>query len=554
LREALFDLGVRRADRVAILSYNRPEWIIADLAIQGLGAVDVPIYHTLPATQVDYYLRDSGACVLLTEDARQTAKVGPTGTRSPALRHVVQMDGDPAGDALAYGALVAASSPRRDRSDELDAVERAVSPDDVATFIYTSGTTGAPKGAMLSHRALLHTALAARELVSLTERDVFLSFLPLCHVVERVGGYYLPVTVGAEIVLSGGPFALAADLREARPTAFICVPRVYDSMRERVMEAVATMPAHRRRLVTWALGRAREAVLARQAGRRPPWTGAPARVLADRLVLRRMREAVTGGAMRYVVSGGAPLNPETGIFVESLGIPILEGYGLTELPVISLNRPEDARFGTVGSPLAGIEVRVAPDGEILARGPSLMTGYHGRPDDSASAVDQDGWLHTGDVGRQDPRGRITITDRIKDIIVLANGKNIAPQMIEALMRESPLVQECVLFGDRQNSLGALIVPALDRVRAALREADLPEIEHDLALCEAPAVIRMVKSELDRLSSGLADFERIKQFRLIARPFSIETGELTPTMKVRRRAVAAAYADYVAAMFPHDRES
>jgi len=551
LRASLYGLGVRRGDRVALLSYNRPEWIIADLAVQSLGAVDVPIYHTLPASQVDYYLRDSGASIIVTEDARQTAKLGVSANRSPTLNHIVQIADDTASGVTPFATLVEDGPLDAKIQATLDAIEAEVSPDDVATFIYTSGTTGMPKSAMLSHRALLYTSEAATQMAGICETDVFLSFLPLCHVVERVGGYYLPMSIGGEIVISEGPFALSAEMREAAPTAFICVPRVFDAIRDRVVDTVAKLPHARRAAARWALAVGTDRARRIQAGRRSGPIGGLLYALADALALRRIRVTATGGSMRYLVSGGAPLDPETGLFMAAIGVEVLEGYGLTEFPVISLNRPGDARFGTVGPPIPGVGVRIAADGEVLARGPSLMRGYYGRDSANDQTVDAERWLHTGDVGELDATGRLTITDRIKDIIVLANGKNVAPQPIETLLRQSPFVSEAVLFGDGQNSLVALIVPAFDHIRADRRRTGLPPAATgDEELARDPEVRRLMKAELDRLSSGLADFEHVKQFRLIPRPFSIENDELTPTMKVKRRSVARTYAADIAAMLRH----
>lgn len=551
LRRALYRLGVRRGDRVAILSYNRPEWITADLAVQGLGAVTVPIYHTLPSSQVAFYLRDSGAVAVFTEDAQQSAKLLDTRHATPPLpvRDVIQFVGEPplangGMRAIPYAELPFSASGDAELDRALDEMEALVTPDQTATFIYTSGTTGNPKGAMLCHTALLHTSWAARQVVHISESDVFLSFLPLCHVVERVGGYYLPISVGAEIVISEGPFALAQELAEAQPTAFICVPRVYDVVRERVMEGIRRMPPVSRALALWALRVGTKKAESRERGLTSGWMSAPAGWAADRLVLRKIRYRVSGGRIRFLVSGGAPLNPETGRFLQSIGLTVLEGYGLTEFPVISLNIPGRVQLGSVGHALPQVEVRLADDGEILVRGPSLMSGYWAQPEATAAAIDADGWLHTGDIGTMDSGGRLAITDRIKDIIVLANGKNVAPQPIESLLKQSPLIAEAVLFGDGQNSLVALIVPRFDELRRRLGRAGTADTAEITGSADA---VRLVRAEINALSADLADYERIKQFRLLPREFSVDSDELTPTMKVKRRIVAERYADELAAM-------
>ncbi len=544
LRRAMHAMGVARGDRVAILAYNRPEWIIADLAIQGLGAIDVPIYHTLPASQVGHYLKDSGARFVFTEDERQSEKVRSLG--DAASIKICQFSGPVSGDISSFDTILENAGSDTDLDSRLDAEEGTVSPDAVATFIYTSGTTGSPKGAMLSHRALLHTGRAAQEIVTVDERDVFLSFLPLCHVVERVGGYYLPLQIGAEIVISQGPIALAAELAEADATIFICVPRVFDLMRERALEAIAQLPPLRRRIANLALTIGRRRASANEAGGGPGMALSCAYALAGRLVLRTVRRRLTGRCMRFLVSGGAPLHRDTGYFMASIGTTILEGYGLTEFPVISLNRPNDNRIGTVGTALPGVEIRISENGEIQARGPSLMMGYHNRPEDTAAII-EDGWLKSGDVGSLDADGRLRITDRIKDIIVLGSGKNVAPQPIEALLRRSPFISEAVLFGDGSVGLVGLIVPDFDRLKAHLRSRGHPDCAGNEELVGQPAAVKVIKDEIAAASAELADYERVKDIRLLPRPFTIETGELTPTMKTRRRIIAERYAAQLNAM-------
>jgi len=536
-------LGISQGDRIALLSENRPEWAIADLAAQSLGVVTVPIYSTLPAPQVRHLLADSAARVLVVSDRKQLAKAQEAREGVRALEHLVAMDAPESPGVLSFAQLMERGDSADIPDKDLDARAEGIRAEDLATLIYTSGTTGDPKGAMLTHRALLHTAVAAREIVRLDENDVFLSFLPLCHVIERVGGHYLPLAIGARIVYSEGVFAIAQELPQVQPTVFLCVPRLYESMREKVREGVARMPERRRRLALWALdvGRRR----AERAARGEPTGLLPGllHALADRLVLSRIREQATGGRIRFLVSGGAPLSPHTAAFFQSIGIEILEGYGLTELPVISLNRPGHAVPGTVGPPIPGIQVRIAEDGEILARGPSLMNGYFGKPEATAEAIDGEGWLHTGDVGEWTASGALRITDRKKDILVLANGKNVAPQPIEARLKESPYIAEAVLLGDRMAAVAAIIVPAFDRLRHWARDQEIPAT--DMAdLVNRAETRRLIKDEIDRLTADLADFERIKRFALAPQPFTIEGGELTPTLKVRRKVVLQKYADLV----------
>jgi long-chain acyl-CoA synthetase len=318
------------------------------------------------------------------------------------------------------------------------------------------------------------------------------------------------------------------------------VPRLYENMQERLNDFAAKMPERRRGMFAWALRIGTLCAGRRREGRRIGPLLAAQHAIADRLVLSKVREKIGAKRTRFFVTGGAPMNPSTGAFFEALGVRLLEGYGLTECPVISLNRPGQARLGTVGPPLPGMEVKIAPDGEILARGPSLMRGYFGRPEDTAEAIDSDGWFHTGDIGEMTPDGMLKITDRKKDIIVLANGKNVAPQPIEARLKESPYIAEIVLIGDRQNAIVAIVVPAFDRLKAWAKQ-------NELSTGDLPALLRraetrkLFKDEIDRLSERLADFERVKRFTLLDHPFSIEGGELTPTLKVKRKFIAQKYA-------------
>ncbi len=556
-RRGLWALGMRKGDRIAILSENRAEWAIADLAAQSMGVVTVPIYSTLPAAQVQYLVGDSAARILIASDKKQLAKAVEILPNVRTLEYVVAIE-DPqkslaslkielpeeqAARVLAFEEIIQKGETTDLRDDEIDAVAASMSPDDVATLIYTSGTTGDPKGAMLTHRNLLHTGYAVREITRIDENDVFLSFLPLCHIIERTGGHYLPLSVGAQIVYSDGVFAIGNEIGEVKPTVFLCVPRLFENMQEKVAEQTAKLPDRQRKVLQWAITVGEECVR-KQTDRRPigPIL-AIKRAIADKLVLSKLRDKVSGGRLRFFVSGGAPLNPNTFLFFQALGVHILEGYGLTELPVICLNRPGQERLGTVGQPLPQLDVKIAADGEILARGPGLMRGYFGKPEATADAIDSDGWCHTGDIGELSADGYLKITDRKKDIIVLANGKNVAPQPIEAHLKESLFISEIVLIGDKSSAIVAIIVPAFDKLKAWAKDHELG-LNDFAALMTRAETRKLYKDELDRLSIRLADFERVKRFTLVDKPFTIETGELTPTLKVKRKFIAQKYAGLI----------
>ncbi len=532
-------LGVRPGDRVALLSENRPEWVIADLGALAAGAVTVPIYPTLPSAQVAPLLLDSGARAVVVSDAKQLKKVAASRGTAPDLQIVVTMEGAAAqGDVRSFEAVMQQGDAVR--VDEFALTRDAVGPDDLMSIIYTSGTTGVPKGVMLTHDNMCATLDGAR--VNFTQfqppDDVFLSFLPLCHIFERVLSC-LALTTGAHTYYNDSIFKLMDNMAEARPTVMVNVPRVYESIHERVLADVAKMPEPRRKWFAWAVEVGERVAARRSAGKSlgPLWPVQKA--LADRVVLGRIR-ARFGGRLKFFVSGGAPLNPTTGAFFQAVGAPILEGYGLTETTgPAAANRAEHLRLGTVGLAFPGCEVRRADDGELLVRGRNVMRGYWNQPDATAEVLDGDGWFHTGDIGEIAPDGTITITDRKKDLLVLANGKKVAPQPIETMLKRSPWIADAVLLGDGSGTVGALILPDFDRLKAWGKEHDR-DTKDVAALAADPDVRRLLKKEVDGLSGDLADFERIKRLAVLPAPLTIEGGELTPTLKIRRKAVAEKY--------------
>ena len=552
-RRGLDALGLRKGDRVALISHeNRVEWAIADLAAQSLGLVTVPIYGTLPAAQVAYYLRDSNARAIVAGDSKQRAKVAEFRAETPSLEFVIAMEG--AQDKLdGEGALAFETVSQRGEaartSAELDAVAQCIDPDDVATLIYTSGTTGDPKGAMLSHVNLLHTpeAVVNEPIARLTDQDTFLSFLPLSHITERVGGHYLPLRVGACITYSQGLSSFSEELTQSvRPDMLLCVPRLWENMYDRFRDGLAKMPDKQRGPIEWGMKIGEAVAVRRSDGKSVGPLLALQHMLADKIVLSKVRERVTGGRLRYCVSGGAPLDPRAATFFLAIGIQILEGYGLSETSIITVNRPGKQRIGTVGTLLPEVEMKLADDGEILTRGPGRMKGYWNKPEATAEAIDEDGWFRTGDVGELSSDGYLRITDRKKDLIVLTNGKKVAPQPIEALLKHSPYIGEAVLLGDRQSTVMAILVPAFDKLKAWAKTNGLGAAD-DAALAAHPEVQKLFKAEIERCAPDLADYEKIKRFKLVDRPFTVDGGELTPTLKVKRKFVIQKYADLIASM-------
>jgi len=542
----LAQMGVGEGARVALLSGNRPKWPISDYAIQSLRAATVPIYPTLEPDQVGHILADSGARVAVIEDVVQLEKVQKArdAGQTPELERVVVMDdsysGEAGGGAERFADVEAAGA--ESPMEGWEEGWRALKPQSVATIIYTSGTTGAPKGAVLTHGNFLSNVEGVLQALPFREDDVMLSFLPLSHVFERCG-QYLTHSVGATTYYAESTDKVAENLREVRPTTMFSVPRLYEKMYDRIRQRVAEGPAARRRLFEAAISAGRRRYALEKAGRPVP-RGLEARLaLYDRLVFKKVREA-TGGRLRFFVAGGAKLSPEIGEFFYAAGLTIIEGYGLTETsPVIACNRMPVPRFGTVGPPLHNVEVKISESGEVLTRGPHVMQGYFENEEATREAFTEDGFFKTGDVGELDEAGCLRITDRIKNIMVLSTGKNVAPQPVETALVEAPSIVQAVLVGDGRRYVSALVVPDYDAVRKALGTEAANE-----ELCEDASCREMVWREIAAHTAGFADFERPKRFALLPRELSVEAGELTPTLKVKLRVVKERYRDEIEGLY------
>lgn len=559
-------LGVRPRDRVAILSDSRPEWVIGDLAALTAGAVTVPVYPTLPAGQVGYILAHSGARVVLAADEEQAAKVRASRREAPGVEAVVVFDpAPPAAAAPPPNAAADASEAGPKEYSLAEVIERghrrltteeglgriykeraqAVEPDALATIIYTSGTTGRPKGVMLSHRNFLANVVDVNRVIGISEDDTALSFLPLSHAFERTT-VYLYLYNGATFIFAESLETVGRDMQQVRPTVMTGVPRVFEKLRARVIAAVAEAPRLRQALFAWAAGVGHAAAGARLAGREPGLLTRIKAPIADRLVLSKIR-ARTGGRLRFVCSGSAPLSREVAEFLYAVGLPVLEGYGLTETaPVLTVNPLGAARIGTVGPPLARVELRIADDGEVLARGPNVMMGYYEDPQATAECI-REGWFHTGDIGRLDDDGYLSITDRKKEILVTAGGKNVAPQPVEALLKRDPLVAEAMLVGDRRPYVSALLAPdaATLEQRLAASGAASGSLDDLVGRDDVRALFQAV---VDQANAELAGFEQVKRFALLPAQFSVDTGELTPTLKLKRRVVAERWRDAIDGLY------
>jgi long-chain acyl-CoA synthetase len=510
----------------------------------------VPVYATLPANQVGYILAHSGARIVVAADEVQAAKVREERHRLPALEAVVVIDDEPAGgsDATSWSDIVERGHQRLMTEDGLGRQYKerahAIEPDALATIIYTSGTTGRPKGVMLSHRNFVVNVLDIDAVVTITDDDTVLSFLPLSHAFERMI-IYLYLYKGATIAFGESFATLGRDMQQVRPTVMTGVPRVYEKLRARIVDAVVAAPRARQGLFAWAVGVGHAAATARLAGREP---GALTRLqlpLADRLVLSKIR-ARTGGRLRFVVSGSAPLGRDVAEFLFAIGLPVLEGYGLTETsPALTANPLEAPRLGSVGRALPSVQLRIADDGEILARGPNVMVGYYDNPEATAATI-RDGWFHTGDIGQLDADGYLSITDRKKELLVTAGGKNVAPQPIEALLKRDAIVAEAVMIGDRQRFVAVLLIPDFALLEQRL-SGGAAGVSRE-ALVGRDDVRELFQPIVDRANSELASFEQVKSFALLPAEFTVEGGELTPTLKVKRRVVADRWKDVIEAIY------
>ncbi|MFA9461452.1 AMP-dependent synthetase/ligase [Thiohalorhabdus methylotrophus] len=515
--------GLVRGDRVALMGPNGSFWAAVDWAAQLLGLVVVPLYQGQQPTDLRYLLEDSGPSLICIQGkkalstleavAQDAAYLAPVAVRDPGTRDLSQ-------PFRTWAAFLEAGEPidRADVRHRNEHVQRS----HLATIVYTSGTTGWPKGVELTHGNLLTNLEGILDVLSIQESDRFLSVLPLAHIFERTAGHLLACLAGAEVAYARGPQSIAADLTGAHPTILIAVPRMFQLFHERA-EAQAERGGLAARALSWADSEGRFR-----------------RLLGRRLLGRGLRRRL-GGCIRLLVSGGAPLPAEVGAFFRKAGVPILEGYGQTETsPVVSVNPPEVLRPGTVGPPLPNLEVRVAGDGEILVRGPSVMRGYWGKPEETAQTFDND-WLRTGDTGGLDEAGYLYITDRKKDIIVTSGGKNIPPQRIELRLTAQPLIQQAVVFGDRQPYLGALIVPNWEQVHTQLGADADPDPE-------GKAVFRLMRATIQAALRDLSSWEQVRRFRVLREPFSEAAGEVTPTLKIRRKVVEEHYPREVASLF------
>jgi long-chain acyl-CoA synthetase len=546
---ALIALGVPRGGKVAILGFNRPEWVIFDHASMMAGGAPAGIYTTCSAEEVEYIIHHSESRVVLVENAAQLAKVKQVRARIPLLATIVLMRGAAAGvdgDVLTWEAFLARGGPGLQA--ELDERLGAIEPSDLATLIYTSGTTGPPKGVMLTHANLSWTSRMLIEVGGGTSEDVSLSYLPLSHIAEQMGTILMPVSAGSTVYYAESLEKIADDLKDCRPTSFFAVPRIWEKFHAVLAAKLGAATGVKRRLVEWSRKVCTQVNARRDRGEPLPRALELQYRLADRLVTGKIKAALGLDRARRLISGAAPIAPDVLQFFASLDLPIREIYGQSEdSGPTSYNLPGRTKVGSVGAPLPGLQVKLAEDGEILVKGPNVFPGYFKDPAATSETL-VDGWLCSGDLGAFDAEGYLTITGRKKEIIITAGGKNIAPKNIEAAIKQIPVVGEAVVIGDRRKYLTALIT-----IDDAAAKQLAPEAE-GAALAAAPQVRAAIQEQIDRVNETLARVEQVKRFAVLPRPFGIDGGELTPTLKIKRKVVAEKYAAEIEAMYAEHEPS
>ena len=545
----LYSLGIRRGERVAILSESRPEWTLTDAGCIFLGAIDVPIYPTLTPAQVQYILKDSGARVLLLANETKLREIESILSSCPAVEHLIVFEKDAGSKsaAISLEQLEARGQAfARQQRELLRELELQAKPDDLATIIYTSGTTGEPKGVMLTHGNLVSNLVDSSGHFSFGVEDTALSVLPLSHIFEREA-MYMYLYRGMAVYFAESLDTIGPNLREVHPTILVGVPRIFEKIYARIRQRAVEQGRASVMVLNWAVSVAKHYAHHLLGKKRVPLGLGLQHKLATSLMFSKWKLAL-GGRIRLLVSGGAALPEELALIYIGAGIPIVQGYGLTETsPVITASTIEENRVGTVGTPIRNVQVRIAADGEIETRGPNVMRGYYNKPEETRAVFTEDGWFKTGDIGAIDADGFLRITDRKKELLKTSGGKYIAPQPIEQLIKGSPFVNQVVLIGNGRRFPASLIVPDWERVESYARLKGI-ETRDRAQLCKHPRIIDLFERQVAGLTSELAQFEKVKKIGLLEKELTIEGGELTPTLKVKRRVVDEKYRDVIDALY------
>ncbi|NNG27088.1 MAG: long-chain fatty acid--CoA ligase, partial [Ignavibacteriaceae bacterium] len=546
----LSSLGVGKGDKVAIISENRPEWVYSDFAILELSAIDVPLFPSLTADSIEFILNNSESKGVIISNKFQLNKIRKIIDKCKHIKFIVVLnenDFDAEVKNLYTFKQVQELGSKHmvSHPNLLEESIKQIDENDICTLIYTSGTTGEPKGVILTHKNIMSNVNSTLEIYPITTDDVFLSFLPLCHSFERMAGYYSAFAAGAPVYYAESIETVAANLIEVKPTIMTSVPRLFERIYSKIIKNVESQPEKKQKIFFGALKIGNEYANAKREGK----ISLPLRIkhkIADKLVFKKLKEK-TGGNLRFFISGGAALPRALGDFFESTGIIIIEGYGLTESsPVISANRFDDYKFGTVGKPLPGIEVKIASDGEILARGPNIMQGYYKNKKETEATL-IDGWLHTGDIGVFDADGFLMITDRKKHLFKTSAGKYIAPTPIENTFLASKFIDQFIVIGDRRMFLSALVVPDFEALKEYADSHKIPYASEE-DLTKNDKIYTLLEQDMNQLQKKLANYERIRRFSVLHKPFTIESGEITPSLKIRRKAIESNYGELIEQMY------
>lgn len=551
----LIELGLKKNDKVAILSNTRYEWAECDLAILSVGGVVVPIYPTLPDEAVNYILNNAECQIVIVEDKGQLQKIRSQWENLKFVKYAIVLED--LGDLPEYDSRIISFKRLKDNgklnfSKDPYLIQKClkeVSSDDIATIIYTSGTTGNPKGVMLTHRNILSVITVLPKFLSVNSSDKFLSFLPLSHVFERVGGFFYAISTDATICYCSNSDQIALALKDSGATIMLVVPRLLEKIYSKVNSQLQKLSGFQKTVFEWAYSVGKENV-SNKYSKKKLFLNLFAYMIADRLVFAPIRKKLAP-TLKCFISGGAPLSKEIGEFFSIIGMTILEGYGLTETSApATVNSIKDFKLGTVGKPLPNVELKIAQDGEILIKGPTVFLGYYGNESATREAFN-DGWFSSGDIGMIDEDGFLKITDRKKDIIVNSSGKNIAPQNIENSLRTSKYISNALVIGDRRKYLSALITLNYDAVYSFVEENKSFHYKNVEKLVKDPKIVELIDEEIKLKTSGLADYEQIRRFTILPDDFTIESGEITPTLKVKRKYVCQKYKHLIDAMYPTD---
>lgn len=549
MSHALWDLGLKKGDRIAILSGNLPEWVCCDMSGFCVQAIVVPIYPTLPANQIEYILKDCQARAIFVENQLQYKKIKEIKKSLPNLEFVISFNEleENKAKVLKYDHVLTKGQLHREANpDQFEKSVNSIMPDEVCTYVYTSGTTGYPKGVMLHHKGFIKDIVNAEKVLNLFPDDVFLSFLPLSHLFERLAGHWCPMYRGATIHYARSIDTVVEDIAIARPTIMVSVPRLYEKVAAAVKEQIESGSSVKRNLFYWAIGTGLEYHEKRIEGKVGNWLKRRHQ-FAEKVVFSKIKSKL-GGKFRIPIAGGAPLSVDTLKFFEAIGLRIIEGYGMTETHlIITLTPPGKTKYGSCGKPIKGVDVKIAKDGEVLIKGDTVMKGYYNKPDLTAETIDKDGWLHTGDIGHLDEDKYLFLTDRKKNIIVTSGGKNIAPAPIEHLLKMSKYVEDVCLIGNQRKFISALVIPNFEMLKQFLKEKG-KTTENSKEIVDDKEIKILFGDEFNRLQKSLASYETVKKFILLYEPLSIDKGELTPSLKIKRSVVEKNYKSQIDGLY------